>query len=264
MSNWSDFENTAYKYLKTNYDGYVNEFIKYGDSDSNYADILVKSNFDDFWIEVKMPLAQAGQFVLIPDIVNSHFKYSEKNKTDLNQYSSQIISEMNKRFDELFNPGAKGVTLNFNDDYFYDWIIDYYKSKGVEFIITFKDEFVIFPLNMIKSYFNVVAKYRVKKSGSASVKSSKEKIKIKSWVEKNFIEIHWIDNQSNLELKSTENLQKVKFTIDDREYMFASKPNGNYEVRRLSQTNNANVIFEIKLKNDILISNKDFLNKINF
>ena len=56
--------------------------------------------------------------------------------------------------------------------YFYSWIFEFYKEKGVKYFITEKevgnnnmssDNFIIFPIEHFNRYFDVTAIYRKKK-----------------------------------------------------------------------------------------------------
>jgi len=50
---------------------------------------------------------------------------------------------------------------------FSNWIIDTYKNSGVLYFIT--NSYTILPIERFSEYFNVSAKYRVKRSGSSNV-----------------------------------------------------------------------------------------------
>lgn len=57
---------------------------------------------------------------------------------------------------------------------------------------------------------------------------------------------------------SNEDLDKIRFVIDEYEYMF-SKRDDRYEIRKLSNTFNANVIFSIEKNNQPGISPDEFI-----
>mgnify|MGYP000608834632 FL=1 len=116
------------------------------------------------------------------------------------------------------------------------------REKGVEFFIT-KDteDFLIFPIDQISKYFNVIAKYREKKSGSSNLNNSN-----KSDFEYAMINagIDFIFN--GLEIISDTNLDGIKVKGNKYDYLIIKK-GSNYMVRKLSNTRNANVIFSIEL-----------------
>lgn len=158
---WKNFEEECTAYLN---EKYGTKFEQQGDSNSTISDILYRGDGKTFYIEAKMPNAQCGQFVLLPDLKKSVFKYSPKNKTNENEYTRMIIDFMNINFYEFCNSGTTGSVINIQKSVFYNWIIKYYREKGVEFFIT-KDteDFLIFPIDQISKYFNVIAKYREKR-----------------------------------------------------------------------------------------------------
>lgn len=78
INNWQKFEQMAVSYLKGKYGNF---FELKGESNSNTSDILFRKECNSFFIEVKMPEAQCGQFVLIPNKEKKKFEYSSKNKT---------------------------------------------------------------------------------------------------------------------------------------------------------------------------------------
>ena len=64
VNNWKEFEKEAISYLKNEYGDF---FELKGETNSNTSDILFRKECNSFFIEVKMPEAQCGQFVLIPN-----------------------------------------------------------------------------------------------------------------------------------------------------------------------------------------------------
>lgn len=51
-------------------------------------------------------------------------------------------------------------------------------------------------------------------------------------------------------IKSNNRLNKLKFQVDDSEYMFSHFKENIYHIRKLSNTRNANVIFSIELRKE--------------
>ena len=249
MANWRKLEKKCTKYLQKEF-GEFAEFVCEGSSDSTKPDISVKPRKTaPFCIEVKSQTAQCGQFVLFPDMELGEFIYSGKNKTNCNEYAKQIIKFMNIKFEVFKNVDTKGEVIEFPeyDKIFFDWIKAIYQDKNVKFIMTRNN--IILPLEKINNYFFVTAHYRIKKSGSGDV--GKRKIdKVKEYILKNYSILSIEEKNSKLFVVSKKNIDKEKFVFDDYNYMFAQRGN-MYEVRKLSNTNHANVIFSIKLKNDI-------------
>ncbi|MEI0526766.1 hypothetical protein R4K54_12700 [Brachyspira murdochii] len=239
-ASWKELEQKCFNYLQSIYKN-VN-FNLVGGSNSNISDIKVIDK--NFFIEVKSPSAQCGQFVVLEN--ENNFQYSDKNKTSVNQYSNYIIDYMNMNFEVFHNVGTKGVYLEgISKEIFYSWIIDFYKAKNTKYFITKKIDYIIIPLEKIHEYFYIKACYRVKKSGSSDPSN------------KNIEEIIYFLENYNIEFKLEIDGKKLyiiteynivnKIKINDYTYQFNKISEYKYNVRRLSNTSNANVIFSIKL-----------------
>ncbi len=257
MNNWEEFEVICTSYLTEQFGEYAT-FTHQGKSYSTVPDIKVETKKNkQFYIEAKHTPAQCGQFVLLPNIETKKFEYSKLNSTEVNEFSNAIIEHMNNYFEDFKEAGTTGKFIEFNNcqNIFSQWIIKTYKDKGVKFFITNNN--LIFQVEQFAEYFNVTAKYRIKRSGSSSVgRGSIDSVKkyIKSII-------------PNVELKTTndkifvvsdENLHNKRFIIGKNEFMI-SKRESDFEIRKLSNTFNANVIFSIELK-----SNKDGISTSKF
>lgn len=114
---WKTFEEECVAYLKRKYG---RQFKLKGGSDSTLSDIFFNNGLKCFYIEAKMPSAQCGQFVLIPDSDNRIFKYSNKNKTNENEYTRMIVEFMNSNFECFCNSGTAGIDINMQKLVFYN------------------------------------------------------------------------------------------------------------------------------------------------
>ena len=76
---------------------------------------------------------------------------------------------MNSDFELYTNAGTRGENIIFDssDKVFADWVIKIYKDKNVKFFIT--NNYTILPVEKFGEFFNVTAKFRIKRSGSCSV-----------------------------------------------------------------------------------------------
>lgn len=250
MPTWSDFEVQCTDYLEDRFGGYA-RFIHQGGSDSTVPDILVRpvNGGEPFYIEVKHSPAQCGQFVLTPDITAREFVYSGNNANPLNEWSGMIMKYMNKDFDAFRDAGTRGKTIDMPDGpkIFSNWIIQAYEHKGARFFIT--NGFTMVPLHEFGECFDVSATYRIKRSGSSAVGWHRMEI-----VER-YIHDHGYDDggsrnddRGKLYVYPSKRVHHgQRFVVDNDEYMFSSR-DGRYEVRRLSNTYNANVIFSIVMK----------------
>ena len=237
---WKIFEQECFNYLESTYTDVGFNLI--GGANSAVSDIEVIDK--DFFIEVKLPNAQCGQFVVLEN--ENNFQYSDKNKTSVNQYSNYIIDYMNMNFKVFHNVGTKGVYIEgISKEIFYSWIIDFYKSKSTKYFITKKMNYIIIPLEKIDEYFDITACYRVKKSGSSDP-SNKNIDEIVNFLKNNNIKFKLEINDKKLYIVTEYHLDK-KIKINDYTYQFNNIDKNIYNVRKLSNTNNANVIFSIKL-----------------
>ena len=116
------------------------------------------------------------------------------------------------------------------------------------------------PIENLELFFDIKAIFRIKRSGSthAAKKDIDNIINYLQTHNYNIYDCQYTDQK--LLVKSKDNLTNQIFIIDNTEYMFSSKE-AYYEVRRLSNTFNANVIFSIKLKKNVhSITPNQFIN----
>lgn len=238
---WKEFEIFCVNYLNNTYG---NKFAKKGESDSTESDILFTGK-EPFYIEAKMPHSQCGQFVLIPNKAEQKFDYSPRNKSEINLYTLEIIHFMSENFAEYSNLSTKGKIIPLPESVFVNWIKEYYKSKDVRFFITYNDDFIVFPIEHFEHYFSVSCTYRIKKSGSRHL-NSKSLPDFKQALDKEGISY----TIRGLELHSDENIHDKRIAGENKDFLI-KEDNGVYQVKILSNTFNANVIFSISLKNNI-------------
>ena len=258
ISNWEIHEKECYQYLRNTF-GQDAEFIHHGGSDSTISDIQVRTkNGQSFWIECKSPQAQSGQFVAIPK--DGRFYFSERNKSLPNEISEFIINIMNRDFYKYSNAGTAGIGLDINSDIFAYWIKNMYKNKGVKYFITHSTtgKYVILPLDDISRYYSIGATFRVKKSGSSNVAKSSQEMVAQRIVESLNVSASQIEYGVKMRVDSPLIADKQKIEINGYVYMFSKTPDGCFIIRRLSNTNNLNVIFSVSLKNESGLSEDSF------
>lgn len=249
--NWKDFEYKSLYFLKENFGDF---FELQGASNSTVSDILCKKRDKEFYIEAKDNPSQCGQFVLLPIETKQIFEFSPRNKTYENRYAKEIIKYMSDNYNKFCAAGTQGKDIEMDKNIFYKWIIDYYKNiKNVEYFITnVNEDFLIFPTEDFEKYFDVVGKYREKKSGSRSLNKSNIPDLEKALKKEN---IHY--DLHDLKITSENNLANKTFYGEKYNYLLR-EDGTEYKVRMLSNTRNANVIFSIELKSGIT---KDILEK---
>lgn len=266
MENWKICEKECFEYLKKNFASEKFTFEADGGSDSTKSDILLKKNgIECFYIETKMNQAQSGQFVVLQNDEKKIFLYSPRNQYPENEQSRQIIEKMNERFDYYKNPGTKGIKLDLDKFYFYDWIFhNYTDNKNAKYFIIEKelgvetpDNFIIFPTQRLKKYTDANATYRAKRSGSANPSKKdfddiKKAAKTEGFTVSN---LHLEDKYTFCELNAVS--ATYKMMGENHKYQFKHETGNTFIITKLSKVCNANVIFDISLYQDLKQDKKD-------
>ncbi len=258
MEPWEEFEIQCTDYLNDKF-GHYAKFFHQGGSNSTVPDILVKTDSGkSFYIEAKNSPAQCGQFVLLPDLDSGTFIYSGKNVTRINRYAQIIMDYMNQDFDAFREAGTTGKDINMPDgsEIFARWIIQTYRDKGVKFFIT--NCYTILPIEQFCDFFEVSAKYRTKRSGSSNVGKSRLEPIIKYITSHDYAITDYHVEGDKLFVNSSHSLHESRFILHGTEYMFSLRGN-EYELRKLSNTYNANVIFSVRQKSTHGMSDEAFI-----
>lgn len=247
MSKWMKFENNCVNYLNKNYGNENIKFILKGKSDSTTSDIVVQIKGEEkFLIEIKMSKAQSGQFTVM--IENNKFILSPNCKTPEDEYSKTIISYLNENFNEYKDVNTKGLKIDISSDYFSSWIVNYYKSKGVHYVMSeYNEEFIIFPIDKYSSYFEVYSNIRRKKSGSNNLPNMYINDVI-NHIKQKFneeITIKSIGKKKILEIKNFPAEYKTQVSNIN---IYIKKIDQNYIITKLSNTDTPTVIFSIESK----------------
>lgn len=257
MAQWLKFEEESTNYLNRKF-GDCASFCHLGGEDSTVPDIRVTTNTGrTFYMDAKLAPAQCGQFVLLPSIANGYFVFSDRNKTDLTPQVQAIIHHMNADFETYKEAGTAGREIDLKDGgkTFYQWIISTYLQKGSEFFIT--NEYTILPLRDFPKHFDVTATYRVKRSGSAAVGKGNLPRVIQQIKNGQYPVDRLATEGSKLFVYSSQNLHNQRFILGGFEYMFSARDD-KYEIRKLSNTFHANVIFSIFKKDQQGLTDAEF------
>lgn len=260
MENWQICEAECLQYLKKNFSDSKYDFEAEGGSDSTKSDILLtKSGIAIFYIESKMKQAQCGQFVAFPNTDTNSFEYSKANAYSKNIQSTVILDKMAENFDKYKNPSTNGIELVMDKSYFYSWIYEFYKGKGVKYFIIEKEvgsknlsqnNFIIFPIEHFHKYFDVTALYRRKKSGSSNpTEHDYTEIK-KAAVSEGFAIKNIYKNGKYVFVNMNAEPITYKIIGEIHTYQYKPETNGIFKVTKLSNTSNPNVIFSISLIQD--------------
>ncbi len=263
MANWDKLESECYDYIVSkNYKDLKIEY--FGKSDSTKADINIQqANNNDFFVEVKDSKSQCAQFVLFPDSQTCTFELSRQNKSSDSVYRQQIIDHMDQNYNNYKKVGSAGIPVDVDKTILYGWVNDFYKDKNVDFIMTKGKEFIIFPINKLPEYFDISAVYRKKPSGSGEPNPNTNIKEIEDGLKQEelpgTIVFQKIGNKNRCFLNTTQDLDKYRMVCPSYTYQFkdnrhSKKVDTNspyvFEIRRLSNTCNPNVICELSAKKD--------------
>lgn len=257
MSNWKDFEDETSNYLKNMLFDLDVEVEKFGEADSTTPDIEIRlnNNGKSFFVETKMPNSQTSQFVV--EIINDRFIYGRKNHYPSNDFSDEILNELNQNFNYYKTVGQSGLILPIPASIAFGWIVSNMKNKNVEFIISIDSDNKekIIPVEQFDEFFNVKTVLRRKKSGSAPLpKRYYEDFMYQISKKYKENEYSLYESENRLYIETTLNLLREDLYIEseiinDKKYYLSEKDKGIYEVKLTSSTNNPNVIFELSAKN---------------
>lgn len=261
---WKKFEKECYRQLESLYSGICN-LEAYGQSDSTKADIkVITKNNNEFFIEVKDKKSQCCQFVLFPNEEKRCFDFSDKNRVPFTENCKSIIEYMNNHFDYYKNVSTKGLSINVDKKILYGLVYDFYTVKNVKYFMTKGKEYIVFPIDKFSEYFDIGALYRKKKCGSSepNEKNNNEELINVLNDEKIDYDLEYIKvgKKTRCFIHTDQNFDKIRLIGDYYTYLFKNneysqklKKEKNYifELRRLSNTSNPNVICQLTLKKDI-------------
>lgn len=246
MEKWEIFEKEAYNYLKEKIYIPGVDLIYEGKNDSSKPDIRVKKqNKTIFFIEEKLSPAQSGQIVV--SFVDEKYEFSKKSKGENNKFVRQIVDFLNKNIEEFKECKTSSKEVKIDKKILIDWIITHYEKMDVKFIATsthrkdFEKHFLrIFPIRDFGKYFDVVANFRRKKSGTSKM-PQKDFDHVKLLIKRKF--------GKDAKLAKTGSLSFNKYSIGKTyigERYYVAEKKEIYQVRRRSKTNSPQIVFSIK------------------
>lgn len=258
---WQAFEIECTNFLNTTFSNSNLKFERKGGSDSTNLDISIVKNLNEVGkVEAKMPLSQAGQIVAL--IENNKFVYSKDSKSPNNIYVQCILDYLNTNFKTYSQVGTSSIKINIDSDIFYSRISEYYSSfKKCNYFITHDPKTrckAIFKCEDLKKYFDVSCVIRRKRSGTRDLpkKLYKSHIEIIS-NQLNNKSINVIDrvsesNKLYLNLDTNIDNESQYIATDNAEIYLSPVSDKTYRVKVRSNTNNPNILFELKLKRNII------------
>ena len=258
IPDWELFEIQCTDYLNSKFNDLGFNFIRKGGSDSTETDISIyKNNTELGSIESKMPNSQAGQIVIL--IENGKFVYSKASVAPNNIFTQTIIDYINENFEKYSNVSTSSINIDLDEDIFYSRIIEHYTNvKKSEFFITGDlktGHKAIFRRDKLKDFFSISAVLRRKRSGTSDLPKKYRETHlpiIKSTLSTSNI---FIDTTKKTDKKLYITLnEEIKDTssqyiqCEDFDIFLAQESGSTYRVKKRSNTNNPNIMFELSLK----------------
>lgn len=252
--NWELFELESCCYLNTLYSDTQLRFCADGGKNSYSQDIKVYNGQNYiFSIEAKYSPSQSGQFVLKEE--SGIYLLSKKSKFENNEYTKAIIEHLNNNKEYYSPEGQRAIEIIIEQNILANWIIEHYKSKSSQFIITstkLGDYKAILPLNDLQEFFNVSAVIRRKKSGTADIPKSMINgciTELKNHLMNFKLDISSVSSLGKKTLIRLPNdivLKKSERSFGESYYLSENSEGEGYFIKKKSQTNNLNVIFSLK------------------
>lgn len=264
MKDWEEFEQNATEFLQRLSPDFI--FRNIGNKVSNAPDIEVLNlqNHKIFNIEAKYTPSQAGQIVVLDN--NGVFQYSTKSKNIEVQATSILIEHLNINYSTYVDVSQSAIPISIHEDILYSFIEEQYRIKNNEWIIASNrtssltsTSVCLIPISEIRNNFFVSAVLRRKKSGTSEVpKFMRDRAReIVSSIfhapkfEEDGKKIYFYGDIGHHPLQLPENLY------------LSEKGMNKYEIRKRSNTNNANIMFSLELKPAYLCMKDRFLTELN-
>ena len=260
MEKWKEFEASATKFLNSYFTEFT--FENLGESDSTAPNIKVYTKEGKLLtqIEAKYSPSQAGQIVVL--LNSGQFEFSTKSKNPKVDSTEILIDHLNKNYETYSDVAQSAIPIQIDDSILFSFIIEQYQVKNNDWIIASSksssltiNNLALIPLDELPQYFEISASLRRKKSGTSSLAKSMRN-KAEEIISERF---------KNYEIKVE---GKKTFFHGDigthpkelPENLYLSPKGENvYEIRKRSTTNNANIMFSLKLKENYAFKSEDFL-----
>jgi len=263
MSNWQEFEINATKLMNNVFKDSQLNFENAGGSDSTSSDIKIRLKDKDVGsIEAKYDKPQCGQITVKHE--SNHFTYSgiEEN---INKFTIEIIKHLNNNYERYKDYSTTGIDVTINKAIIDNWVKTYYLKKSNWLIYSKNknnltvDNVLLIPIQELDKYFKITASFRIKRSGSTSSISVKNKKNVKKIISK-FLENKPFtieEDEKKLYIVTKEEIGKTN--LEDG-YFISEKKDGKFGVTKRNQTEdpNPNVMFTLKLKEKIEFKAKIF------
>lgn len=255
---WERFEIECTNFLNSKFNNLGFNFIRKGSTDSTETDITISKNGVELAsIEAKMPNSQAGQIVVL--IENDKFVFSQASVAPNNIFTQSIIDYINDNFEKYNNVSTSSIKIDLDEDILYSRIVEHYTNvKKSTFFITGDIKTghkAIFKCDELKNYFTISAVLRRKRSGTSDLPKKYRDShlpKIDESLSNKSIYITDTDEKNNkLYVTLNEEIKETSsqyIVCEDFDIFLAPESGSTYRVKKRSNTNNPNIMFELSLK----------------
>ncbi len=264
MQKWEEFEQNATEFLTQLHPDFT--FKNIGSTNSNAPDIEVYNakNRNIFNIEAKYTPSQAGQIVVLDQ--DGTFEYSNKSKNTKVVSTDLLINHLNNNYDTYAEVAQSSIPIVVDKNILYSFIEEQYRIKKNEWIIASNvasslksSSLCLIPISKIRNNFIVSAVLRRKKSGTSEIpKSMRSQAKeiINSICDKPYFE------EVGKKMYFYGDIGSHSCVLPENIYL-SKKDTNKYEIRKRSNTNNANIMFSLELKDSYSYMEESFISHLN-
>ena len=259
LQKWEIFQNEASDFLNSHFNA---NFAVEGGFDLSQSYITVRQSLRLITnIEAKFGPTQAGQIILKNE--DKKFVFCDKSKNDSNKYTIEIIKYLNSNYSDFKGTNDASIYVNISKDVLYDWIKTIYYEKDVEWIISSNkfnklslNDLLFIPINEIEKYFDINLIFRRKKTGNTQI-PGKNIIDFKEQLE--LINKEYKIKKTNNKYLLTTKERLLDFNIGTKYLVSMTNIDCQYYIKKKDVKTNPNVMFELKLKDNIDFMSEKFI-----
>jgi len=264
LQKWEVFQNQATDFLSDYFDIHCS---MEGGFDATTSKITARNvNQVITTIEAKFCPAQAGQVILLSD--GNKFIFSEKSKNSSNEYTQEIIKYLNTNYSSFKGTSSATIpvtTISYST--LFNWVKTVYKQKNVEWLIASNefanlsvDDTLFVPLDEIENYFDISLVFRRKKSGNDHI-PGKDLLDFQE--EMDLINDNYQIKRTNNRYLLTLNERISNFNIGTKYLLSMTNKDCQYYIKKKDINTNPNIMFQLKLKDNIEFQGERFKKDYN-
>jgi len=264
LQKWEVFQNEATEFLSN----YFNICCSMeGGFDATTSEITAR-NADQVLttIEAKFCPAQAGQIILLSD--GNKFTFSDKSKNSSNEYTQEIIQYLNDNYASFSGNNSATIPIaNISYSTLFNWVKTVYREKNVEWMIASNefcnltaDDSLFVPLDEINNYFDISLVFRRKKTGNDHI-PGKDLLDFQA--EMDLINENYQIKRTNNRYLLTLNERVSNFNIGTKYLLSMTNKECQYYIKKKDMNTNPNIMFQLKLKDNIEFKSEQFKKEYN-